>query len=691
MIRRLALILTLLAAAPLCILLGYRGVGASAPRAAQPKVALAFTQLPLGSVEPRGWLRDWAQAAREGITGHLDEVHPTFADGWKSTPIAAPGANPDGTGWPLEQCAYWLDGALRLGILLHDRPLIDKVARRLDIVVSGTLAHKTTLIWWKDRDVLKPGKKKQPNFNNWAHSHMARALLAYYQYSGDRRILDALAVAYRDFPMSELDGVWRTTYGVTNVDPMLELYGLTGDPKPLAAALGVTRQENFRLVCEESWPNEQMEYASGHGVLFIEQCRVPALLYPWTGQRWMLDASLRSFEWVERTHMLPCGVPSSEEYLAGVGAFRCVETCDIPCWIWSQAELMRIVGEGSAGDKIERAFFNAGPAPIARDWKTMSYYQSPNRISPTLPGSSPKHPTGSKGKENSFAFTRLGYDNVLCCVGNANRIIPFFVENMWQRTPDGGLAATLYGPCAVSANAVGSGKVAVKIACETNYPFEEEIHVKVDPARAASFPLYFRVPSWCATPRIQVGGAEVTAAPDAHGFVKIAREWKASDLVTLRFPMSVAVERGRETPYPQIEYFKRVGADDPLINNPYAAVHYGPLLFALPIPDADANTPASGEARWRYALDNDGRKDGKEIKVVRAAMPGHWSWQLDAPLALEAPARAFDWQPTDAQPLPKAPVKGGAESATIRLVPYGCTRFRVSMFPVTERAWAGMN
>ena len=37
-----------------------------------------------------------------------------------------PGEKPDGTGWPLEQCAYWLDGALRLGFVLHDEAFIEE-------------------------------------------------------------------------------------------------------------------------------------------------------------------------------------------------------------------------------------------------------------------------------------------------------------------------------------------------------------------------------------------------------------------------------------------------------------------------------------------------------------------------------------------------------------------------------------
>src|SRR5512139_793464 len=93
----------------------------------EPKVKPAFLPLPPGAVEPAGWLRDLAPAARQGITGHLDEWHPTFADGWKGIPINAPGARPDGTGWPIEQSAYWMDGALRLGFVLHDEALIRKI------------------------------------------------------------------------------------------------------------------------------------------------------------------------------------------------------------------------------------------------------------------------------------------------------------------------------------------------------------------------------------------------------------------------------------------------------------------------------------------------------------------------------------------------------------------------------------
>ena len=46
---------------------------ANADRPGKLTAEPAFTPLPPGAVEPAGWLRDWALAARDGITGHLDE------------------------------------------------------------------------------------------------------------------------------------------------------------------------------------------------------------------------------------------------------------------------------------------------------------------------------------------------------------------------------------------------------------------------------------------------------------------------------------------------------------------------------------------------------------------------------------------------------------------------------------------
>ena len=150
-------------------------------------------------------------------------------------------------------------------------------------------------------------------------------------------------------------------------------------------------------------------------------------------------------------------------------------------------------------------------------------------------------------------------------------------------------------------------------------------------------------------------------------------------------PMQPRVVYGHETSYPPIDYFQKgrqLGTKKD-IASPYASVRCGPLLFALPIPDKDANTPEE-TTDWNYALPGDLTNASPDMEVIRQKMPAHWSWQLaDAPVQLRLPARRFEWHPTELEPLPKEAVTGG-RPARITLIPYGCTKFRVAMFPVAQ-------
>ena len=482
----------------------------------------ALGSLPPGAVEPAGWLRDWALAARNGITGHLDEYHPTFRDGWKGIPIETGGAQPGGTGWPLEQCSYWLDGLVQLGYILHDDVLLQKAHARLNLVVEGVNRGGASFIYWKT--------EKPTEFNSWAHSHMGRALAAWYEAAGDKRILDAMVRAYADYPVPMGHLRFNEVSGLCNIDAMLKTYTWSHDhrlPDRIRAAFNTP--ENQATIQE--WLDN--EFSVGHTVVTYEAIRLPALFYLVTGEAKYLQASRNAFRWLDEHHTLPHGVASGMEYVSGVGALRATETCDIAAQMWSTAWLYQITGERSWGDSIERAFFNAAPASVARDWQTICYYQSPNRVSTDLPS----------GERARFLFTKLGDSGVPCCVGNVNRLIPSYVTKMWMTTPDRGLAATLYGPCSVTA--VVGDNIPVKLACQTAYPFEETNRVLVSPERPASFPLRFRIPGWCAKPRISVNGVAVGVAQGKNGFVRIERQWTRGDAVVLVFPMPVRVARFR--------------------------------------------------------------------------------------------------------------------------------------------------
>ncbi len=640
----------------------------------EAQITPSFFQLQPGAVLPRGWLLDWANSAANGITGHLDEYCATFGQAWKGFGFEARGANPDGTGWPLEQCSYWLDGAIRLAYQLDDRKLIEKIQTRLNFVVNGILNGGDSFIYWR------PGSVLDSNFNSWAHSHMGRALVAYYQASGDPRILDALVSVYRKFPLPKLGDDFTNVSGAVNIDPMMDAFLMSGDRAILSNVRRFVESDSYTATRSNFLANR---IPVGHDVIFYENIRVPALLYPWTGERADLAATLQAVQYSDMRYGLPVGIGSGEEWQAGIGSTRNIETCNVAASMWSFLCLSRVTGEASYSDRIEKIFFNAAPAPVSRDFITMSYYQSMNRYGADLPLQEPKNPG-----LNAYKFTKIGHP-VLCCVGNLNRLIPNYVMHMWMATPDAGLAAVLYGPSLVRTS-VKSG-VQIEIESQTAYPFEESIELKVRPQIPVVFPLYLRVPEWCRNPEIAVNGERFLGRLDAKGFIQVNRRWNKGDSVTLRFPMSVRIVTGRETSYPPVKYFanSRAIAKLPGIRNPYACVYYGPLLFSFPIRDRNPDQEEPGQ-NFHYALAMTSKSPGpNDVAVIRHPMPAHWDWSLNSPVELRVKAQKFDWRPTEVQPIPQEPVKDGAP-VEASLAPYGCAKFRVTMFPVTEQLWKAL-
>ena len=652
---------------------------------ANAKNQVHFVPLEIGEIRPTGWLLDWAKDAAAGITGHLDEYEPVYGNGWKGFGFKARGADErDGTGWPIEQCSYWLDGGVKLGYILNDKRLIQKTSERLDLVVNGVLKGAPTFIYWKPDTIVNDG------FNNWGHGIMGRALVSYYQATHNPKILQALEKVYTRYHMLEpSDRDMRSldtalVRGATNVDAMTETFLATGNRTIIDSIIAYSNRSNVERLNRKLHSlkdRHEKGFESLHGVTFYETSRVPAIMSIWTGKQREMATTKNFISWGLRDNEMPYGLTSAQEWLSGAGSMHHIETCVVPASMWTYTWLMRITGQKGWGDRIENVFFNAGAGSIARDFKTMSYYQTPNRFSENLP-EDPSIPGPGDQK-----FTPFGYE-VLCCVGSCNWTIPNYVSNMWQATMDGGLAFALYGPCTLTKRMHGTD---LKIVCNTDYPYGEKLNLTFNTSRRISMPLYFRLPSWCAKPAIKVNGKSVSINA-IEGFARIDRTWSNGDKIELHLPMHVAVTQSRETPYPRTPYFnggfgKATPAyKDSIAGQPYEYVNYGPLLFALPLYDADENHVIAGQ-KFNYALDIHPQRLASEVLVQRSPMPHRWRWNIDeAPIKLQVRAREIDWRPSITTPLPPRPVTGGAERS-ITLVPYCCAKFHVTMFPVTERTW----
>lgn len=647
-----------------------------------PAIRSAFLPLPPGAVEPGGWLRDWALAARDGYTGHMDEYDDEFKRAW------APDHQMKGEGllwykgaWPYEGGGYWFDGLARLGFALHDEALMAQARRRLGAVAEHMNTNGLLFLWWLDRhnpadqQAVKAALEGWPL---WASGLLGRAMSGYYAGSGDAQILEALVKAYGSDP----DCLRSITANMSNPWPAYDTFCWTGNQRIAEALDRMFQQEGGALLPSLNRYRKAPDLTPGttvdnaHVVEFIEATTPWAVGYLWTGDRRYLEAAVGWHDLLERVAMQPYGVPVSDEWYGPTGAFRGSETCDVAGYVWSQVSLLQVTGEGRIGDRLERAFFNAGPATVSRDFKTHVYFQSPNRFANLSPNF-PHGPMASGG-----AYQRK--HSPLCCTAALNRIVPWYVTHMWMATYDNGLAATCYGPGKVSA--LVANRVPVVITSNTDYPFSETIEMTVQPQKKVNFPMELRIPGWCASPAISVNGSKIKVQRDARGFARIERKWKAGDQIRLHFPMAPVVERGRDAasgpPYDGAHRVTRVTIPEPGSTRgvPYASVSYGPLLFALPIADTtDANTPDPA-ARWKFALD----VQHPRLTVERGPMPTRWDWPLAAPLKLRANAVEIPWNPDPKDPrLPALPVAKANGSETVTLVPYGCTKFRISLMPVT--------
>ena len=112
----------------------------------------------------------------------------------------------------------------------------------------------------------------------------------------------------------------------------------------------------------------------------------------------------------------------------------------------------------------------------------------------------------------------------------------------------------------------------------------------------AVFPLEFRIPGWCANPALAVNGSAVAVEQNTRGFVRVSRSWQPGDTVRLHFPMIPFVRTGRdESSGTHLEVAHSATPVTIRENNnmwgvPYASISFGPLLFALPIPDTAMRT-----------------------------------------------------------------------------------------------------
>jgi hypothetical protein len=184
--------------------------------------------------------------------------------------------------------------------------------------------------------------------------------------------------------------------------------------------------------------------------------------------------------------------------------------------------------------------------------------------------------------------SRYKWHDCPCCVGNIPRTL-FMLPTWMYATGGDDLYTNLYIGSTVNVD-LKSGPVQIKQV--TDYPRSGHIEISINPSTARRFAVYVRIPNRGVSQLYQyapvVDGVTSIAVNDLtiepkieKGYVRIDREWKAGDKITIELPMMI----------------KRIHADERVVaDRGKVALRYGPLVYTFEAVDQNVNNKLPEDA-----------------------------------------------------------------------------------------------
>jgi len=665
----------------------------------KPLRANPYLELPLGSIQAKGWLEDQLKRMKSGLTGHLDERYPEVAgqrNGWLGG---------DGDAW--ERGPYWIDGLLPLAYILKDQTLIDKVKPWVEWTLNnqredGYLGPRPL----REKPIPEPGIQKEPVEDWWPRMVMLKVLQQYHNATGDKRVIQALTKYFKyqlqELPKHPLDqwSFWGNRRGADNLMVVYWLYNITGESFLLD--LGNLLYEQtfpYTTVFSSEYSTKQTgtdhlyPYNTGNGYPFqqalinklhvgqlqsfhcvnlAQGIKTPIVYYQQQPDSNYIKAVKQAFKDIALFHGQAQGMYGGDEPLHGNAPTQGIEFCSVVELLFSLESMLTITGDTEFADHLEKIAYNAMPTQATDDFNHRQYFQSANQVLISRAERNFFEDGGHQGTDQCFGLL-TGYP---CCTANMHQGWPKLVQNLWYQTADNGIAALLYGPSEVETK-VGNGQV-LRIIEDTHYPFDETIRFTIQTKKAISFPFHLRIPHWAKDAQITVNGKAISETAKAGSIVKINRSWKDGDQVNLILPMHIETSRWAELS---------------------VAVERGPLVYALKIEEdwrKVSNVAYFGDffevypkSDWNYGLLEKAIKDPQNgFEVVKNQTGGQYPWNLTAaPIVLKTKAKKIPgWSlyKNMAGPLPHQFSSAKEEETSITLVPYGCSTLRITQFPIVN-------
>lgn len=336
---------------------------------------------------------------------------------------------------------------------------------------------------------------------------------------------------------------WEGLNASSILEPVVRLYGITGDEKYLGYAFKIVEcggMRSFNLF-EAALRGDVDPYEMPVTKAYEMMSNFEGILelYRVTGNESLRRMAVNFADAVMRTDITVIGSAGTTHELFDHSAVRqfdpaftgiMQETCVTVTWMKFCLQLLRLTGDGKYGDAIEISGYNALLGAVNfRGNKYEGEVFAFDSYSPLL---------------NSVRGQAVGGYKTLCgglmhwgcCVAIGAAGTGLFPGAAVMKT-DRGIGVNFYM----------SGKAVTEfcdIGFETSYPYGDTVEMTVEPKKSA-FELLLRVPGWSERTEISVNGNAIDFTIKT-GYARLEREWKKGDRVTLKLDLRIRVVHAKD-------------------------------------------------------------------------------------------------------------------------------------------------
>ena len=619
-----------------------------------------FQKLPPGAVKPNGWLLGQIKLQLNGLNGKLPDISDYLVYeqcGW---------VDPSKGAW--EELPYWLKGFTDLALVTGDANALALTHRWIDGILGSQQADG-----WFGPNNLRTSLDGVADF--WPAMPLLNAFRSLYEYNNDNRVIPFL-LKYFQFinqqPIAVFQRGWAFTRWSDNIDTIIWLYNRTTNTDWLIDLVKKIHQNAA---------NWMTGLPTLHNVNVSQGFREPALysLVVNPPDPSFVQATYNDYQNLMNQYgQFPGGgFAGDENCRTGFGDPRQgFETCGIVEFMHSFKILARITGDGVWIDRCETLAFNSLPAAfdpfVARG---THYITCANCIQLD------DQVKTQQQFQNNFAMLayKPGIHQYRCCPHNYGMGWPYYVEEAWLATYDGGLCASLYVSSQVTALVGPNAGTQVTITEQTDYPFDDKVQFRFQLPASTQFKLYLRVPNWLdQSPTLSLNGKVIfnQPTPNDGSYLIVDRLWVDGDVFSYTIPMALTTKTWTA-------------------NRNSVSIYYGPVVYSLGISEQYNRIGGTDDwpeyeviakSNWNYGLilssiderciKREEKKKTSDVNVFT---------RENAPMNIAVRGRRVPQWVGDSQNvvglLPQSPVQSQEADETLTLVPMGSARLRITAFP----------